>query len=260
MNTNILAILAISTLLAGGCTTSKKATDPEKLPDAKPTPVTSQPARVCELVVEPCLRDGKPCAEISQCNVTLARVNPEGIPLDLNLDKGFTWSWKYAADGRLLESPQYTYTLKENGIAERKSREGDRTETVTFDGDARLAQIGEFGKLTYTADGRIASVVQGGPDQVHTIHYAWGEKGTFAVSHDYPDTEEVCEPGPSEVRLDARDRVQEEKFSECQINYSPFNLKYEYDAQNRPTAIDVTCYPAEPTAVTWRLKLKYDCK
>ncbi len=260
MKSHILTIVAISTLLAGGCTPDRKATDPGKLPDPKPAVVIPPPARVCELTAEPCVRDGKPCAEISQCNVTLARIIPEGIPLELNLEAAFTWRWSYAADGRLLSSPQYTYTLKDDGTGVRTGREGGRTETVTFDAEGRLALIGDFGKITYTADGRIASVIQGGRDQGHTIRYTWGDRGTFAVSHDYPDAEEVCEPGPTEVLLDARDRVQEEKYSECQINYSPFNLKYEYDAQNRPTAIDVTCYPAEPTAVTWHLKLKYDCK
>jgi len=260
MKSHILTILAISTLLAAGCTKTATTTDPVKNPDVKPTPKTAQPARVCELVVDPCLRDGKPCAEISQCNITLARVNPEGVPLDLNLDKAFTWSWKYAADGRLLESPDYTYTVKEGGTGERRSREGERTETVTFDSDGRLALIGESGKITYTADGRTESVSHGNGDQVQTINYRWGEKGKFTVDHNYPDSEEVCEPGPDEVILDATDRVQQEKYTACQINYSPFSLKYEYDAQNRPSAIDVTCYPAEPTAVTWRLKLKYDCK
>jgi len=258
MRTRIFTSLAFCVLTAG-CTKTTTTPEAEKNPEPRTT-VAASMARPCELVVEPCERDQKSCAGLHQCNVTLARINPEGIPLDLNLDKPFTWSWKFATDGRLQESPNYTYAITPDGTGVRTSREDGRSEKVKFDARANLVEIGESGKITYTADGLTSAVSHLDGDQTRTIHYRWGENGKYTVDHDYPDSEEVCEPAPDEVTLDAQGRVVQEKSSGCQINYSPFVLKYEYDAQNRPSAIAVTCYPAEPTAVTWHLKLKYDCK
>jgi hypothetical protein len=76
-----------------------------------------------------------------------------------------------------------------------------------------------------------------------------------------PDGDEFCEPEPEKVRLDAQGRVLKEEFSSCQINYSPFTLKYKYDAEGHFSAIDVTCHPDDAaSSVTWHLNLKYSCE
>jgi len=261
-----LILLATCILSPAACTKPAKDTDPARPREGTTTSTTptGEPAaptgRLCSLVVEPCTKDGKPCAELAQCNVTLARVTPGGTPLDLNLEAPLTWSWKYDDAGRLLESPWELFTPKADGTSIRKGKQSGTEEVVKYDGAGRPVEFGTSTKISYTADGRVSTIAVLQDGKWYSTNYRWGEKGNFTVDHNFPDSEEVCEPGPDSVTLDPQGRVATERYIACQINYSPFDLKYEYDAGGFPTAIDVTCYAGEPNAVTWRVKLGYDCK
>ncbi len=260
-------ILFVGWLLASGaCTKPVKDTDPARPREgttASTTPAGEPAApagRLCSLVAEPCTRDGKPCSEVAQCNVTLARITPGGTPLDLNLDAPFTWSWKYDADGRLLESPWELFTPKADGTSARKGKQSGIEEVVKYDADGRPVEFGDSTKITYDSGGRVDTIAVLQNGKWYSTNYRWGEKGMYTVDWDWPDSEEVCEPGPDAVTLDAMGRVATERYTACQINYSPFELRYNYDARGLPDAIDVTCYGGEPNAVTWHLKLGYECK
>lgn len=217
-------------------------------------------SRPCEIAVRSCTKGGRPCpADTRPCGVALARFNPDGDPLDLVLDKPTTLRWKYAPDGRLLESPTYTYRSEPDGSGVRRAREGGKDEPVRFDAAGNLVAIGDGFKLEYTPDGRTSKLSSRDGAKWHEVTYAWDAKQSFKVSWTFPDADEYCEPDPSRVDLDARGRVARESFESCQINYSPFSLAYEYDDANRPRSIDVQCHPGDAEATAYRLDVKYQC-
>jgi len=233
-------------------------------PATPPGPLRAQDPgayRPCELAIETCTKQGKPCVDPSPCAINLVHVIPEGISLYLPLTKPETLRWRYAADERVLASPEHDYrhTGATTGIRARK--DGRDETTVTFDKRGRLRQIGDNYRLEYTSDGRAAgSSDRGrGGKWKRTVTYAWAADHTYKVSWTYPDADEFCEPEPSTVDLDAHGRVTRQTYADCQIDYSEFTLNYHYDATNRLDALDVACSPGSPNATTWHLALKYEC-
>jgi hypothetical protein len=256
---------AMQLVLAGALLTSLACAKPGPSATAA-APVSSSPAvagaRPCELTVGPCTQGGEPCGDPEQCYVILARVIPEGIPLQLNLEGLASYRWRYAADGRLLETPWHTFrhTGASSGLRRRRGA-AEETE-VLFDAQGRLTQIGSNLRLEYTPDGRTAGYSQltDRGTWAERVTYEWGPRETFSVDWTYPDSAEYCDPGPSEVALDQHGRVVRELFNSCGINYSEFALSYRYDALGRFETIDVECEADDLAPETYRLVLSHECE
>lgn len=230
----------------------------EAPPVAASGPLRAQAAgayRPCELAVESCTQDGKPCGEQATCVTSLINVIPEGEPLELGLGKPETLRWKYAADERLLASPGFVYRHTGANTGVRARSDGSGEVAVTFDDAGRLREVGD-GRREYTPDGRAAgfSTRGKGGKWKQTVTYKWTEKQAYAVNWTYPDADEFCEPEPSAVDLDEQGRVVRMVYEDCQINYSEYTLNYHYDAHGRVDAIDVDCNQGR-----WHLALKYEC-
>jgi hypothetical protein len=231
--------------------------------------VASPPVGVFVAVPQRFRDIGRPCAinvepirvlKDAQCNITLARLIPEGEPLDLGLSGPVSYRFRYAPDGRILESPEYIYTHADatSGSRRRKDRQGE-VETVWFGSQGRIAQVGGRYKLEYTTNGRTRGrweLVNGDWKQV--VAYAWGANETHGVTWTYPDSNEYCVPGTEQVRLDGIGRVSKEVYASCAINYSQFTLHYEYDATGRFSSVKVSCDAGE-TAVIFKLSIDYEC-
>lgn len=249
---------------------------PPVTPPTTPTPATPTPAvdavaagplrpqepgayRPCEIEVASCTKESKPCPADESCAVQLVRLIPEGEPLEYNLTGLGTRSWRYAADGRVLSGPDavYEHTGPTSGF---RVREGKRT-PVKFDAQGRLIQIGTDYRLEYTPDGRAAghsSRTKGGKWE-RKLTVGWYENQRFDVSWTYSDADEYCDPSPETVEVDAQGRVVREVFRSCNINYSSFDLRYQYDTANRPVGLDIECEPEQANPSTWHLALKYEC-
>ncbi len=252
---------------AAADTASKPATPPAP---ASPDPAVVAPSgplraqtpgayRPCEITVQSCTKDGKPCAADESCYVSLARVIPEGEPIDVNIEASVSLRWRYAADERVLESPGYIYKHTGANKGSRARRDGSDKQAVEFDAQGRLTRIGRDIRIDYTPDGRAAGRSYGkGNKWKQVVTYTWGPKETLGIGWTYPDSDEFCEPVPEKVELDAQGRVVREVFADCQINYSEFTLHYHYDAAGRPDALDVEC-AGDPKPDIWRLALKYEC-
>ena len=222
-------------------------------------PQTANAWRPCELAVQPCAKRGKPCPADEQCMVTLARFIPEGTALDVLLKAPETRRWRYAADERLLEAPDWTFQHTSATAGFRSRKDGSQKLAVQFDAQGRLTTVGDQ-RFEYLPDGRTAgySTRSKAGKWKQTVTYKWDPRQTYGVNWTYPDADEFCEPEPASVQLDAEGRVAREVYADCQINYSEFTLRYGYDAAGRPVTLDVECQPGDD-ASTWQLALKYEC-
>lgn len=248
-------------------TASKPATPPEPAAPDPAAVAASGPLRAqtpgayrpCEISVQSCTKDGKPCAADESCFIALARIIPEGEPIDFNLKVSESMRWRYAADERVLESPGHVYQHTAATRGTRARRNGSDKATVEFDDKGRLTRIGGDIRIDYTPDGRAAGRLRGkGKKWKPLVTYTWDANETFKIDWTYPDSDEFCEPAPDKVELDAQGRVVREVFADCQINYSEYTLHYHYDATGRPVAIDAEC-AGDPKPDIWRLALKYEC-
>jgi hypothetical protein len=195
-----------------------------------------------------------------QCNVTLARLIPEGEPLDLGLDRPASYRFRYAPDGRILESPEHLYSHANATLGSRRRKDGrGEVETVRFDSQGRIVQVNGSYKLTYTANGRTRGrweLVKNQWKQVVT--YNWNANGTHDVTWTYPDSMEYCVPGTERVELDGNGRVKKEVYASCNINYSNFTLDYHYDELSRFSNVEVQCDTGEKPVV-FHLDIDYRC-
>lgn len=215
--------------------------------------------KACEISTGTCTQKGAPCKQdSSHCSVIFSRFAPEGRPLEFDVAVTKTYRWRFREDGRLLESPTHTYRHTEGDKGIRRARRDGTEESVLFDKQGNLVEIGREVKFRYTAEGFLAGYTRTAEGKSNSVTYSWGSGGKYSIGWDYPDSAEYCDPAPDGVKLDALGRVVFENFSSCQINYPPFSIQYHYDKQSRPEAMDVQCDP-ESDARIYRVTLKYDC-
>lgn len=221
---------------------------------------TANAWRPCELKIKPCMKDGQPCTDDGGgCSVMLARFLPEGVPLEVHIEKPEVLRWRYAADGRLLASPGWVYEHTDATSGFRRGKGERKKVAVTFDDQGRLSQIGDR-RFEYLPDGHAAGYSTRRKDGTweRNVTYDWRPNETYGLQSTYSDEDEFCQPVPSSARLDPQGRVVREVFDDCRIYYSAYTVRYHYDALGRPDTLKIECKDGE-VPVPWTLALKYEC-
>lgn len=160
------------------------------------------------------------------------RVRPEGTLTNLCMTGMSSVTYRYDAQGRITagHNSSYRWTGPRAGV-----RTSGRTRTnVQLDDQGRLSREGEE-TITYDAQGRLAREAT----RTRHVEYRYAADGTYEIGHNYPDSDEFCISNVVELRRDARGLPSLERYDNCQINDTPYTLRYEYGEGNRIEVIRV---------------------
>lgn len=160
------------------------------------------------------------------------RVRPEGTLTNLCMTGMSSVTYRYDAQGRITagHNTSYRWTGPRAGV-----RTSGRTQTnVQLDDQGRLARVGDE-TITYDAQGRLAREAT----RTRHVEYRYAENGAFEINHNYPDSDEFCISNVVELRRNGRGLPELERFDNCQINDTPYTLRYEYGVGDRVEVIRV---------------------
>ncbi len=175
----------------------------------------------------------RPCAieatvlqpDLDTWSVMLNRVQPEGSPLRVGYRGPYPMRFEYDASGRIVRSPDATYTYPARGPAIRVA--GNQRQRVTFDAAHHLTS--EPGsRYRYDAQGRLTRI----DSQPYYLSFEHHPDGTYSTGHNHPDRDEVCEPSLSTVRHDAQARPVFDRYEDCAISEAPVTLRYRYEGDH----------------------------
>lgn len=204
---------------------SDAASDAASAPVVAAAPIEPPFARPCSLAISTAPNTEAGCYRTY-------RVRPEGTLTDLCMTGMSNVTYRYDEQGRILAGhhTSYQWTGPRAGF-----RTSGRTRTsVRLDDQLRFVTEGSE-TITYDAQGRLAREAT----RTRHVDYRHAADGTFEIGHNYPDQEEFCISNIVEVRRNARGLPELERFDNCQINDTPYTLRYEYDDRNRITVVRV---------------------